>query len=288
MWQSVEGYVIIQIEGAGVERLLNRLQAAGIPVRDVARSGRGVCRCRLRPRDFRRLHALCGGCRCRVRIQRRVGLPIRMARLMRRRALLCGLLLVAAAIAFFSTRICIIRVVGCERVAERTVLRSLASLGVSAGRPRSGLSLPALAERLMASDERIAWAYGQFLVDVPVAKLRAIERLRSRGIRTYVLSNNNPASMKFVEEMFRADRHDMEYYFDAAFLSYQMHELKPSEAIFRQMIDASGMIPEETLFIDDGLKNIETARRLGFAVYMPAPGEDFGHVLESLAPEKRR
>ena len=31
MWQSVEGYVIIQIEGAGVERLLNRLQAAGIP-----------------------------------------------------------------------------------------------------------------------------------------------------------------------------------------------------------------------------------------------------------------
>ena len=94
--------------------------------------------------------------------------------------------------------------------------------------------------------------------------------------------------MQFVEEMFRADRHDMEYYFDAAFLSYQMHELKPSEAIFRQMIDASGMIPEETLFIDDGLKNIETARRLGFAVYMPAPGEDFGHVLESLAPEKRR
>lgn len=158
MWQSVEGYVIIQIEGAGVERLLNRLQAAGIPVRDVARSGRGVCRCRLRPRDFRRLHALCGGCRCRVRILRRGGLPIRMARLMRRRALLCGLLLAAAAIAFFSTRICIIRVVGCERVAERTVLRSLASLGVSAGRPRSGLSLPALAERLMASDERIAWA----------------------------------------------------------------------------------------------------------------------------------
>lgn len=52
-----------------------------------------------------------------------------------------------------------------------------------------------LAGRPDIPDERIAWAYGQFLVDVPVAKLRAIERLRSRGIRTYVLSNNNPASM---------------------------------------------------------------------------------------------
>ena len=135
------------------------------------------------------------------------------------------------------------------------------------------------------SDEQIAWAYGEFLTGIPVEKLRQIDRLRSRGIRTWVLSNNNPASMNFVEEMFRADGHDMEYYFDAAFLSYQMHELKPSEAIFRQMIDASGMIPEETLYIDDGLKNIETARRLGFAVYMPQPGEDFGHVLEHAADD---
>lgn len=143
-----------------------------------------------------------------------------------------------------------------------------------------------LSNRPDITDEQIEWAYGEFLNPIPVNLLRQIEALRRRGIRTYVLSNNNPASMNFVEEMFRADGHDMEYYFDAAFLSYQMHELKPSEAIFRQMIDASGMIPEETLYIDDGLKNIETARRLGFAVYMPSPGEDFGHVLETIVSDE--
>ena len=143
-----------------------------------------------------------------------------------------------------------------------------------------------LSNRPDITDEQIEWAYGEFLNPIPVKLLRQIEALRRRGIRTYVLSNNNPASMNFVEEMFRADGHDMEYYFDAAFLSYQMHELKPSEAIFRQMIDASGMIPEETLYIDDGLKNIETARRLGFAVYMPASGEDFGHVLETIVSDE--
>ncbi len=135
-------------------------------------------------------------------------------------------------------------------------------------------------------DDKIEWASGDFLHPKQNNRLLQIEALRRRGIRTYVLSNNNPASMNFVEEMFRADGHDMEYYFDAAFLSYQMHELKPSEAIFRQMIDASGMIPEETLYIDDGLKNIETARRLGFAVYMPASGEDFGHVLETIVSDE--
>ena len=113
-------------------------------------------------------------------------------------------------------------------------------------------------------------------------KLRQIDALRERGIRTCVLSNNNPASMKYIRRMFTADGKTMDDYFDAVFLSYELHELKPSEAIFRKMIAAGGMRPEETLFIDDGQKNVDAAQRLGFAVYMPGPGEDFGHILDNL------
>lgn len=130
------------------------------------------------------------------------------------------------------------------------------------------------------SDERIAWAYGQFLTGISIEKLRLIDRLRSRGLRTYVLSNNNPASMEYIGRMFAADGKRMEDYFDAIYLSYRLHELKPSPSIFRKMIAASGMVPEETLFIDDGQKNADTARELGFAVYVPAPGEDFGPMVE--------
>lgn len=135
------------------------------------------------------------------------------------------------------------------------------------------------------SDEQIAWAYGEFLTGIPVEKLRQIDRLRSRGIRTWVLSNNNPASMEVIRKMFTADGKRMDDYFDGVFLSYEMHELKPGEAIFRKMIEASGMQPAETLFIDDGQRNIDSARRLGFTVYMPRPGEDFGHVLEHAADD---
>ena len=138
-----------------------------------------------------------------------------------------------------------------------------------------------LAGRPDIPDERIAWAYGEFLTGVSVTKLRAIERLRDRGLKSYVLSNNNPASMEVIRRMFRCDGHAMEHYFDRIYLSYELRELKPSEAIFRKMIDDSGMVPSETL-IDDGQRNVEAARQMGFAVYMPAPGEDFTHLLESL------
>ena len=139
-----------------------------------------------------------------------------------------------------------------------------------------------LAATPAVTDEEIGRAYGDFLTGVPVAKMRQIEQLRRRGIRTYVLSNNNPSSMRFIREMFTTDGKCMEDYFDRIYLSYEMRELKPSEAIFRKMIADSGMVPERTLFIDDGQKNVDAAQALGFAVYKPAPGEDFGHLLDSI------
>lgn len=139
-----------------------------------------------------------------------------------------------------------------------------------------------LTGRSEVTDEEIADAYGAFLTGVPVAKLRLIDGLRSRGMRTYVLSNNNPTSMRFIRRMFSADGRTMEEYFDAIYLSYEMHLLKPSEEIFRRMIALSGMQPEETLFIDDSERNVNAARALGFAVYRPAPDEDFSHLFEPL------
>lgn len=136
------------------------------------------------------------------------------------------------------------------------------------------------------TDAQIAGAYVSFLVDVPVVKLRQIMRLREAGVRTYVLSNNNPPSMAAIRGEFTADGHTMDDYFDKIYLSYELHELKPSEAIFRKVIADSGVVPGETLFIDDGQKNADAAQALGFAVYMPAPGEDFGHLLEEIATTK--
>ena len=106
------------------------------------------------------------------------------------------------------------------------------------------------------------------------------EALRRRGVRTYVLSNNNPSSMKLIRRMFAEAGCPMERLFDRVYLSYELRELKPSEAIFRKMIADSGMEPARTLFIDDSERNVTAARALGFQVYMPAPHEDFSHLFD--------
>lgn len=98
-----------------------------------------------------------------------------------------------------------------------------------------------------------------------------------------MLSNNNEFVFPYIKEtLFRADGLVLEDYFDKCYLSYEMHELKPSPAIFERMIADSGVCPETTLFVDDGEKNIRTARDLGFQVYMPGPREDFRHLFDDM------
>lgn len=74
----------------------------------------------------------------------------------------------------------------------------------------------------------------------------------------------------------------MEAYFDGIFLSYRMRKLKPSPAIFEQLVAESGIVPARTLFIDDGRRNIETAASLGFRTCCPETNARFDETIEAL------
>ena len=132
------------------------------------------------------------------------------------------------------------------------------------------------------SDEAIAGALAAFLSPIPVEKLRAIERLRGRGIRTYVLSNNNPVGMEVIRGFCTADGRTMDDYFDRIYVSCEMKALKPSPEIFRKMLADSGMRAEETLFVDDSPRNVAAAAALGFETYCPQNGEDFTPLLDRI------
>ena len=126
------------------------------------------------------------------------------------------------------------------------------------------------------SDEAIDAGWMGFLKEVPVNKLRLLEDLRNRGYRLYLLSNTNPVVMKWgFSPDFSPEGKPIDAYFDKLYLSYQMKCVKPDPAIFRKMIADSGMIPSETLFLDDGPANIQVGEQFGFKTYQPVNGEDF-------------
>ncbi len=128
------------------------------------------------------------------------------------------------------------------------------------------------------SDEAIQEAYGDFLVEIPLHKLQLLGQLRERGYRIYALSNINEVVLPKVLSLFEADGKSADYYFDKMYLSFEMQSLKPDHKIYEMLMTDSGVVPAETLFIDDSERNILSGSQLGFNVYLADPTEDYSHL----------
>jgi putative hydrolase of the HAD superfamily len=128
------------------------------------------------------------------------------------------------------------------------------------------------------SDAEIDAAWHEFLLDIPQYKLDLLAELR-KDYRVLMLSNTNIIHFEQVKKtQFEVDGHKMSDYFDKCYLSYEIGLTKPYADIFEYMLRDAQILPQETLFIDDGEANIEMARSLGFATYLAKPEEDFRHL----------
>ena len=83
-------------------------------------------------------------------------------------------------------------------------------------------------------------------------------KLKEHGILTAILSNMGDNVLENMKREF-----DWLTRFDVLVWSFQMRMAKPDAAIYRHVLKELGTRPEETLFLDDKLVNIEAAQALG-------------------------
>jgi putative hydrolase of the HAD superfamily len=84
------------------------------------------------------------------------------------------------------------------------------------------------------------------------------QQLKARGLLTAILSNMGDNVLANIEREF-----DWIKRFDVLVWSFQLNMAKPEPAIYRHMLKELGTLPEETLFLDDKMVNIDAARVLG-------------------------
>ena len=144
-----------------------------------------------------------------------------------------------------------------------------------------------IADREITFEEaKEAWL--GFLVEIHTHLLEYLQTLRGR-YRLSVLSNTNPFIQSWaLTSDFTPNGKSLADYFDNLFFSYRMHCSKPSEEIYRKMLELGNMKAEDTLFVDDSAKNIEAAARLGIKTLKVENGEDWRAALEKvLAAEEQ-
>lgn len=96
----------------------------------------------------------------------------------------------------------------------------------------------------------------------PIAGAREFcQYLKAGGFGIYVLSN---ASDRFYEYFGRFLPLD---FFDGVIVSSDIKLMKPSHEIFQYAADQYGIEKERCLFVDDSLKNVESARAFGMQAH---------------------
>lgn len=129
--------------------------------------------------------------------------------------------------------------------------------------------------------EQCRYAWLGYCKEVPQRNLDKLVALKEQGYRVVLLSNTNPFMMSWVmSEAFDGNGHSLEYYLDAAYMSYKCKVMKPDEMFFRKVLMSERLNPETTLFVDDGPRNVAAASELGIRTFCPENGADWTDELD--------
>lgn len=114
------------------------------------------------------------------------------------------------------------------------------------------------------TNEIIDTAWNSLLLDIPPARIELIKEL-GKNYRLFLLSNTSSIHIRQVNKILHAAAgvEKLDDLFEKVYLSYEMGLIKPDPAIYLQVLEESGLVAEETLFLDDNPDNITAASKLG-------------------------
>lgn len=104
-----------------------------------------------------------------------------------------------------------------------------------------------------------------------------VEKLRVRGIKTAVCTNNFSDRLEGLKQKFSLDKR-----FDEIVASYTIGISKPNPEIFRYLAGTLNLQPNEIIMSDDKESNVATLRELGFEAFLFESWKDFAERVNKL------
>lgn len=142
-----------------------------------------------------------------------------------------------------------------------TIFKSKEWLELDKGTLSYENAIEKFAEIIPEERENIEKLFKNNIMDclIPIEEnIQILKKLKEKGYDLFILSN-------FHKPAFEQVQNDWEFFneFDGGVISCYCHLLKPNQRIYELLLAKYGLIPEETLFIDDAKINVEEAEKIG-------------------------
>lgn len=145
-------------------------------------------------------------------------------------------------------------------------------------------NLQRLANGKTPSGNLVVEAWNAMLIGWNPDKFLLLKELRQK-YKIFLLSNTNELHLQWIKSSLRLRHHIENFeqqFFDKAFYSHLIEMRKPDEEIYNFVTQEAGLIPENTLFIDDTQMNIDAASCVGWQTFRHEPADDLRQVMTSV------
>jgi len=131
------------------------------------------------------------------------------------------------------------------------------------------------------TDDQIDTAWTAMLLDFPANRVELVKNLRN-SYKIYLFSNTNSIHVaKYHADFRKLHGFEVSSLFEIDFYSNEIGYRKPSPESFQEIIRLSEINPEESIFIDDSLPNVEAAIGCGLKGYWLEPGQKIEEVFSN-------
>jgi len=130
--------------------------------------------------------------------------------------------------------------------------------------------------KLTPQPDKLINAWNAMLLGWNEDRFQFLEKLR-KDYKVFLLSNTNDLHIEWVIRDLKKNHKIKDFgkrFFDGVYYSHQMRRRKPELAIYNTVIEESELIPEECLFIDDNIENVEGAIAAGWNAVLHDPKKE--------------
>ena len=128
------------------------------------------------------------------------------------------------------------------------------------------------------TNQQIDDAWNAMILDIPENRVKVLKEL-TKNYNVYLFSNTNKIHIDKLHADFKLQHGiDFSTLFVKDYYSHEIHDRKPNLSSFEKVINLSGIIPKETLFVDDLEKNIIAAKHAGLNTLWVKQGMEMADI----------
>ena len=136
---------------------------------------------------------------------------------------------------------------------------------------------------LTISDADFDNAFCTLLLDFHAGVFEWIASLNSQFHLVLLSNTSSIHAQRFTKVTLGPEGQNLFSLFHRVYYSFEMGLLKPDTAIYQRVLQEQGFLPDEVLFFDDNVANINSAKSIGIQSYLIDPSRSFIQIQEIIA-----